>query len=439
MSEPVTPHSIDAERAVLGALMVDGSRLLDIAETLRVEDFFRAAHQQIYAVMHDLFQRGDAIDPLTVAARLDRLGQLEACDGPAYLTALTDGMPASANIEAYARIVRDHADRARLMKAAHKILADVKNSDADAREQIERAERLIFSVAQHRTGRDFIDAAALVADGIPAIDTLLERKTSLVGVPSGFVDLDAMTRGWQPGSLIFIAARPSIGKTAFAINAAYHAATHGVPVAFFSLEMSRLELFMRLVASVGRIDGHRLQSGYLNQTDYRTMSNAFVQIGESLLSICDEPNLGALEMRGKLRRLKARQALGLVVLDYLQLMQTGRAENRNLAIADISRSLKLMAREFNVPVVVLSQLSREVEKRAEKLPMLSDLRDSGALEQDADVVLFIHRPEVYKPKPDNAGLAEIVIAKQRNGPTGVVRLYWSKSETRFENRTGAYA
>jgi len=436
MSAPasVTPHSLEAERAVLASVLLDGDRFLDIADRLAPADFFRVAHQQIYAAMRELAQAGGKIDFLTVTERLGQHRQLDDVGGPAYLSQLTDAMPRSANIESYAAIVKDRADRARLLKAGRSIVGLAETADDSARALIDQAERLIFAVAQNDERGDFISAEQLVLEGVPQVEQLLEHKHGTTGIQTGFLDFDEMTRGLQPGSLVILAARPSMGKSAFALNLAAHAAAHGSTVGFFSLEMSRQELFMRLVAATGHVDGHRLQSGYVSQTDYSRLSHAFGQIASSSLFVDDSAVVGVLDVRGKARRLQAKHGLHLLVLDYLQLMQLpSGAENRNIAIGDISRALKLVGRELNVPVVALSQLSRETERRGDKKPMMSDLRDSGALEQDADLIVFIHRPEVYQATPDNEGVAEIIIAKQRNGPTGTVKLRWSKEWTRFDN------
>lgn len=428
-----TPHSLEAEKAVLGAILVDGDRFLDVADRLTSADFFRDAHGRIFTAMRELATAGVQLDGLTLRERLKQRGDLDAIGGPAYLYSLTDGVPRASNLEAYAQIVSDRATTARLAKAARRILAESEAAEEDAQELLDRAERAIFAVSDKSIRGDFIDATQLVTEGMQAVEKLMETKHGTTGVATGFEELDQMTRGLQPGSFVILAARPSMGKSAFALNLAYHAATHGHGVAFFSLEMSRQELFMRLVSSVGRLDGHRLQSGYINQSDYTRMNGAFAEIGQSGLFVDDSGTVGVLDLRGKARRLKTKHGLGLVIVDYLQLMQLGKAENRNLAVADASRALKLLARELNIPVIALSQLSRETEKRGEKKPMLSDLRDSGALEQDADLVMFIHRPEVYAKTDQNEGIAEIVIAKHRNGPIGTVTLQWDKTTTRFND------
>lgn len=436
-TDRVMPHSLDVERELIGSLLVEGARFLDIAGRVVAADFWRDDHRKVFGSIAELAKAGKSVDPLTVAARLEQKGeldQLDAVDGRRYLWDLTNEMVRSFNLEAAADIVRDRADRRRLIHAASKIADDAYGSTEDAKVILERAEKQIFDLAHQQVRGDFVSAEQLVTDGMPAIEQLMDTKKGVTGVATGFLDLDLLTRGLQPGALVLLAARPSMGKTSFALNVAHYAATHGTTVGLFSLEMSKEELLMRLVSSVGRIDGHRLQSGYVNQSDYDRISDAFTTVAHSRLFVDDSPGVGVLDMRGKARRLKARAGLDLVIVDYLQLMQLDRAENRNVAVAEASRALKLMARELEVPVVALSQLSRATEQRGgDKKPMLSDLRDSGALEQDADVVLFIHRPEFYHQTPENEGLAEVMIAKQRNGPTGVVKLRWSKAETRFDN------
>jgi replicative DNA helicase len=433
----VTPHTIEAEVAVLGGILINDTRLFEVVDVLDAGDFYRDAHQKIYRVILELSSEGGAVDLVTVQERLKRKGLLEDVGGPMYLSGLTSGMPRSTNVAHYARIVKESATRSGLINAANRILTDAAQADEDARTLLDKAEGLIFQLSQSAVTGDFVDAAQLVSEGIPAVESLLETKKGATGVSTGFADLDEMTRGLQPGSLALLAARPSMGKTALALNLAYNVAAAGKVVGFFSVEMARQELFMRLLASVSKIDGHRLQHGYVSQGDYTRMSDGFSRIANTGLCVDDSSVLSVLDIRGKARRLKARKGLDLVVIDYLQLMQLPKAENRNLAVADVSRALKLVARELNVPVLALSQLSRGLEGRGDKKPMLSDLRDSGALEQDADLVMFIHREEVYSPTPENAGCAELIIAKQRNGPTGNVKLVWHREQTRFDTKVSA--
>jgi replicative DNA helicase len=430
----IAPHLLEAERAVLGVALVHPDRVFDVLEAVRPAHFFRDAHRKICQAIVDVSARGQVVDTLTVRDQLHARGLVEDVGGPAYIASLADGIPHSTNVEAYAAIVREQALLRGVKEAATAMLQDASRDDAEARAVLDRAERSILSLAQQSVRSDFIDAPQLVREGFAAVERLLEEKRGVTGVASGFADFDDMTRGFQPGTLALVAARPSMGKTAFALNVAYAAARAGKVIGFFSIEMSRQELFLRLLASVGEIDGHRLQTGYVNQADYGRLSDAMTEIGDTGLFVDDSTDLTVLDVRGKARRLRARRGLDLVIVDYLQLMQLPKAENRNLAVAEASRALKLAARELEVPIIALSQLSRSVETRSgEKKPQLSDLRDSGALEQDADLVVFIHRPEVYGGTPENSGLAEIVIAKQRNGRTGTVKLTWLKEQTRFCN------
>lgn len=437
VSEPVTPHTLQAECAVLGAILIDNRRLDDVLDVVTPGDFFRDAHRRIYGAMLELSEEHAEIDTITLSERLKRANALEDVGGPAYLSGLADGVPRSTNARGYAERVKDASDLRRLEAAGKRIVALAQSAEDDARVLIDQAERAIFDLSQRRGRTEFLDGPTLASRGYTLIEKLLQTKRHVTGIESGFPDFDAMTKGLQPGTLILIAARPSMGKTSFALNLAFNAAGQGIHTAFFSLEMSWEEVFLRAVSSISRIDSHRMQSGHVSQTDYARISDAIGSITESLIHLEDAANVSLMDVRGRVRRLKAKHGLGLVVIDYLQLMQLPRAENRNIAVGDVSRGLKLIARELEVPMVVLSQLSRDSERRGgEKKPMLSDLRDSGALEQDADLVVFIHRPEVYDPKPDNAGLAELIIAKQRNGPTGTVKLSWLRDQTRFDSWSG---
>jgi replicative DNA helicase len=432
-AERVAPHSLNAEAALLGAILVQGDRILDAAPLVNVGDFFRQAHGHVFAAMRDLGTAGQGVDALTVAELLKQRGQLEGVGGHAYLFGLTDGLPGGTNVAAYAGIVRDHAQKRRLMAAAARILEDSARAEKDAKALVDDAERLIFGVSEADCARgEFSDAKALAEACYAELQELAEGGAP-VGVLTGFADFDHMTQGLKPGALILIAARPSMGKSAFALNVAWHAAKHAQTVGFYSLEMSKSEIGKRLVSSISGVDSQDIQRGRFAGADDVKIGQALAALSGSRLHVDDTANLSAFDVRGKARRLKAQHGLDLVIVDYLQLMQAGDAENRNIAIAEMSRSLKLLARELGIPVVALSQLSRETERRGDKKPMLSDLRDSGALEQDADLVAFIHRAEVYQQTPDNAGIAELIIAKQRNGPTGLVRLRWTKETTRFDN------
>lgn len=434
----LSAHTLEAERAVLGAVLAAPERLDDVLDVLVPSDFFREAHRALYGALLELAGAGRTIDLVLVLEHLRRAGTLEAVGGARYLSELMDGVPRSTNVAAYAGHVRDAADIRRLEAAGTKITALARTvCEDDAKTRIDQAERIVFDLSQRRGRSDFLDGAELARRGYAVVEKLLDTKRHVTGVPSGYPDFDALTRGLQPGTLTLIAARPSMGKTSFALNLAYHAAIEGHHTAFFSLEMGWEELFIRLVASTAQMDSQRLQGGFVNQAEFASLSDAIGAIAESAIHVDDNPHVGLMDVRGKARRLKAKHGLGLVVVDYLQLMAVPKAESRNVAVADVSRGLKLVARELGVPIVVLSQLSRDSEKRGgEKKPQLSDLRDSGALEQDADLVVFIHRPEVYDPKPEHAGVAELIIGKQRNGPTGTVKLAWIREQTRFASWSG---
>ena len=385
-----------------------------------------------------LNERHQAIDFVTLKEELSRGGDLDEVGGPAYVASLADGVPRATNVEYYARIVKEKSTLRNLIYAANKILTNAYGADQESDLILDEAESAIFSVADDRLKAGFVPMRDLVKESFPKIELLFEQKKLITGVPSGFVDLDTMTRGFQGGDLVIIAARPSMGKTSLVLNIAQHVALqpeHTVGV--FSLEMSKESLFLRLLTSEAQIDSHRLMSGAIGQKDYSKISHALETLSAMRLFIDDTANLGVLEMRAKSRRLQAEQkGLSLLVVDYIQLMSgRGRFENRTLELGAISRSLKGLAKELNVPVLVLSQLSRAPEARSDHRPQLSDLRESGALEQDADVVMLIYREDAYNRDPNHpdAGTAELIVAKQRNGPTGVVRLAFLREQTRFAN------
>jgi replicative DNA helicase len=384
-----------------------------------------------------LNERRDAIDFITLKEELQRGGDLDAVGGPAYVASLADGVPRATNVEYYARIVKEKATLRNLIFAANKILTNAYEADQEAEAILDEAETAIFAVAEDRLRGGFVAMRDLVKESFPKIEKLFEQKRLVTGVPTGFADLDEMTRGLQGGDLIIVAARPSMGKTSLVLNIAQHVAVQPELVAaFFSLEMSKESLFLRLLTSEAQIDSHRLMTGAIGQKDYGRLSHALESLSAMKLYIDDTPNVGVLEMRAKSRRLQAEHGLHLIVIDYIQLMSgRGRFENRTLELAAISRSLKGLAKELNVPIVVLSQLSRAPEARSDHRPQLSDLRESGALEQDADLVVLIYREDAYNrdPNNENAGIAELIIAKQRNGPTGVVKLAFLKEQTRFAN------
>jgi replicative DNA helicase len=434
--ERTLPHSLDAEKSVLGAVLIHNEAFNYAAEVISSRDFFRDAHRRIFEKMERLSERGDAIDLVTLKEELTRGGDLEEVGGAAYLVSLVDGVPRSTNVEHYARIVKEKAALRGLILASQQISARAYEAEDDPNVILDEAEQAIFAIAEDRARVGFVSMREIVDESMPKIEQLFEQRRLVTGVSTGFTDLDQMTRGLQPGDLVIVAARPSMGKTSLVLNIAEHASIKdGQTVGFFSLEMSREQLFIRLLTSVARIDAHRLMTGAVGSRDYEGLSHGVGVLSEARLFIDDSPGLGVLEMRAKSRRLAAEHGLGLIIVDYLQLMTgRGRFDNRTLELAAISRGLKGLAKELRIPVVALSQLSRAPETRSDHRPLLSDLRESGALEQDADVVLMLYRADMYPDaKPEEEGKAELIIAKQRNGPTGTVHLAFLKQHTRFED------
>jgi replicative DNA helicase len=436
-AERTLPHNLEAERSVLGAILVHNDAFNTAAQVIDGRDFYRDAHRRIFDRMVALSERGEAIDFITLKEELSRGGELEEVGGPAYVASLVDGVPRATNVEYYAKIVKEKATLRNLIYAANKILTNAYEADQESDLILDEAESSIFAVADDRLKAGFVPMRELVNESFPKIEQLFEHKRLVTGVPTGFVDLDEMTRGLQAGDLVIIAARPSMGKTSLVLNIAQHVAVQpDHTVGFFSLEMSKESLFIRLLTSEAQIDSHRLMSGHIADRDYSRISHALEKLSSMRLFIDDTANIGVLEMRAKSRRLQAEHGLSLIVVDYIQLMSArGRYENRTLELASISRSLKGLAKELNAPIVVLSQLSRAPESRSDHRPQLSDLRESGALEQDADVVVLIYRDDAYNRDPNNpdAGTAELIVAKQRNGPTGIVRLAFLREQTRFAN------
>jgi replicative DNA helicase len=436
-AERTLPHNLEAERSVLGAILVHNDAFNLAAQVIDSQDFYRDAHRRIFDKMVALNERHDAIDFVTLKEELAKAGQLDEVGGPAYIASLADGVPRATNVEYYAKIVKEKSTLRNLIYAANKILTDAYEADQESDVVLDQAESAIFSVADDRLKAGFVPMRDLVKESFPKIEQLFEQKRLITGVPTGFVDLDEMTRGLQGGDLVIVAARPSMGKTSLVLNIAQYVATQPeLVVGFFSLEMSKESLFLRLLTAEAQVDGHRLLSGAIGGRDYGRISHALETLSSMRLYIDDTANIGVLEMRAKARRLQAEHGLSLLIVDYIQLMTgRGRFENRTLELASISRSLKGLAKELGVPIVVLSQLSRAPESRSDHRPQLSDLRESGALEQDADVVVLIYRDDVYNKDPNSpdAGTAELILAKQRNGPTGTVRLAFLREQTRFAN------
>src|SRR5689334_5670085 len=433
------PHNLEAERSVLGAILLHNEAFNLAAEVVDSADFFRDAHRRIFDKMVALAERGDAIDLVTLKEELGRSGDLDDIGGPAYIAALIDGVPRSTNVEHYAKIIKEKSTLRHLIFSANKIVSTAYEAEEDADVILDQAEHAIFAIADDKVRDGFVSMKQLAQSSLDTIEKLHARKELITGVPSGFTDLDEMMSGLQPSDLIIVAARPSMGKTSLVLNIAQHVGTKtDMTVGVFSLEMSKEQLFLRMLTAEARIDAHRLRGGFLGERDWGKLSQALGTLSEAKVFIDDSPGIGVLEMRAKCRRLAAEHGLHMVIIDYVQLMQgRGRFENRTLEVASISRSLKGLAKELNVPIIVLSQLSRAPESRSDHRPQLSDLRESGALEQDADVVVFIYREDLYAdknaPPTENQGVAELIIGKQRNGPTGIVRLAFIREFTRFEN------
>jgi replicative DNA helicase len=437
--ERTLPHSLDAERSVLGAVLLRNEGLYEAAEALAPVDFYRSAHNGIFAAMLDLHKRQEPIDLVTLRESLTAGGQLEAIGGAAYLTRLVDGVPLSTNVAHYAAIVKDKATKRRVIQQAHTILDYAYDGEVSADELLNEAERRIFDLSQTEQRSDLVDGAGQVEEVMPMLESLLKgERRGVTGLGTGFVDLDAFTQGLQPTDLIVIAARPSIGKSSLVSDIARHVAIElQQPVAFFSVEMSRRMTTMRNIIAQARVDGLRLRSGYVNQGDYERILQATNEIERSKLFVDDCSGLRPMELRSKARRLAAKHGLSLVIVDYMQLMRGDRGvryENRQIEVASISRSLKGIAKELSVPLIAVCQLGRKVEERADKKPTLADLRESGAIEQDADVVGLIYRPGQGDPEADQ-GYAELIIAKQRNNPTGVMKMTWLSYASKFENYT----
>ena len=439
VADRTLPHNLEAERSVLGAILLHNDAFNLVAEVIDSEDFFRDAHRRIFDKMVKLAERSDAIDLVTLKEELGRAGELDTVGGPAYITALVDGVPRSTNVEHYARIIKEKSTLRRLIFSANKILATAYEGGDEADVILDNAERAIFEIADDKVRDGFVSLRSLAQTSMETIEKLHGNKELVTGVPTGFTDLDEMTSGLQPSDLIIIAARPSMGKTSLVLNIAQHVGTKtDMTVGVFSLEMSKEQLFMRMLTGEARIDAHRLRGGFLGERDWGKLAQAIGTLSDAKIFIDDTPSIGVLEMRAKCRRLKSEHGLHLVIVDYIQLMQgRGRFENRTLELGAISRSMKGLAKELSVPIIALSQLSRAPESRSDHRPQLSDLRESGALEQDADVVGFIYREDQYadktQPPTDAQGVAEIIIGKQRNGPTGVVKLAFIREFTRFEN------
>ena len=430
------PHNLDAEQSVLGAILLDNTAINPAGETLTSEDFYGEAHRVVFEAMVALSEDDSPIDAVTVAERLERSGQLERAGGLGYLSTLMDGLPRALNVADYARIVKDKSSLRNLISSANTIITSAISGDEPTDDIIDQAERRIFEIAEDKVKRGFLSIRDLVGETTHQLEELYERSDVVTGVPTGFKRLNTYTAGLQSGDLIIIAGRPSMGKTALALNIAQHVALrHDGSVGIFSLEMSTQQLVRRMISSEAQVDNQKINTGYLSKDELNGLINSLELLASKNIFVDDAANPSLLEMRSKARRLKAEHGLDLLIIDYLQLMSLGRFENRNLEIGAISRALKGLAKELEVPVIALSQLSRAPEARSHHRPQLSDLRESGNLEQDADVVSFIYREELYNPDdPSIEGEATLIIAKQRNGPVGDVPLVFLKQFTTFKER-----
>ena len=432
----VPPHNLQAEESLLGAMLLSRDAIAAAVEVVSADDFYKPVHGHVYDAITALFGQGEPVDPVTVADQLRRAGLLDAVGGPAALVTLQAGTPAVGSAARYGRIVEEHAMLRRLIGVAGEIAELGYEPPDDVALAVDRAESLVFDVAQRRVTDSMAPLRELLEQKLDHLEMLYERGESITGVPTGYTDLDERLAGLQPSNLVIVGARPSMGKTSFALGIAAHAALEAqTPVLFFSLEMSHLELTQRLLCAEARVDATRMRNGRLHESDWPKISHAVGRLAEAPMYIDDNPHLTVMEIRAKARRLKSRAGgLGLIIIDYLQLM-TGRhnAENRQVEVSEMSRGLKILARELEVPVVALSQLSRNLEMRADKRPQLADLRESGSLEQDPDVVMFIYREELYNPETPDRGTAEIIVSKHRNGPTGAVQLAFLDHYTRFAN------
>ncbi len=444
-SHRLPPQNLEAEMSVLGGVMLENEALNRALEHLNTDDFYRGSHQKIFKALLRLSERNEPADLVTLTAELKVHGDFEDVGGGSYLATLVDYVPTAANISYYCKLVKEKSVARKLIEASTEI-ATKGYEGGDMEEILDYAEKSIFEIAENRIRPSFFPVREILKDTFKTIEKLFDRKELVTGVPTGYQDLDKMTAGMQAGDLVIIAGRPSMGKTAFALNVAEYATTHAetkVPTVVFSLEMSKESLVQRMLCSVARVDAGRLRTGHLGESDWPKLTMGAGQLSEAPLFIDDTPAISVLELRSKARRLKAEHGLGLIVVDYLQLMRGSNTESRQQEISEISRSLKALAKELSLPVVALSQLNRSLESRTDRRPMMSDLRESGAIEQDADVIMFVYREAVYcedcknREKTCEKGHdkdAEIIIGKQRNGPIGTVNLTFRGQFTRFENQ-----
>ena len=433
----IPPQNLEAEQSILGSILLENSAINSVLEVLSKGDFYSEAHRKIFNVMVEISEKNEPVDLITLSNALRDKTLLDTIGGTAYLASLVDNVPSAANVANYAKIVKEKAILRGLIGSATEIITSCYETGSDVDQVLDQAEHSIFEISENKVRPSFYPIREIIKDSFRSIEDLYARKELITGVATGFEKIDDLTSGLQNSELIIIAGRPSMGKTAFALNIAQFAALEGqTPVAIFSLEMSKEQLAFRLLASEAKVDSQRLRKGFLGETDWPKLTTAAGRLSEAPLFIDDTPAITVLEMKAKSRRLKADTGLGLIVVDYIQLMRSGGyRDSREQEISEISRSLKALAKELKVPVIALSQLNRKVEDRTNRRPQMADLRESGAIEQDADVIAFIYRDEVYNKSEDNPekGIAEIIIGKQRNGPTGIVKLAFLEKFTSFEN------
>ncbi len=430
------PQNIEAEQSVLGAMLIRQEAITETQEILRADDFYREAHRIVYNAIEELFSNHEAVDLVTLTEQLRKTNNLDKVGGISFVTALANSVPTAANVVYHAKIVKEKAELRRLIDAATEIAAKAYADEDDVDDIMDDAEKKILAIAANQMRGNFVPISEIIISAIDRVERLYENQGGLTGISTGFSDLDQLTSGLQPSDLVLVAARPSMGKTAFTLNIATYAALHDSSVAFFSLEMSKEQLVQRMICSEGGIDSQRLRTGDLLDEEWTQLIATADRLSTAKIYIDDTPGITVMELRSKARRLKAEHGLDLVIIDYLQLMQGRSArsgDNRQQEISEISRSLKALARELDVPVVALSQLSRSVESRQVKKPMLSDLRESGSLEQDADIVMFLYREDYYNQETENKNITEVIIAKHRNGPIDTVRLFFHKEYTKFRS------
>ncbi|MFE4977194.1 replicative DNA helicase [Kitasatospora sp. NPDC056651] len=437
--ERVPPQDLDAEKSVLGGMLLSKDAIADVVEVLKPADYYRPAHEMIHGAILDLYARGEPADPITVAGELTKRGELQRVGGASYLHTLVNSVPTAANAEYYAQIVNERAVLRRLVEAGTRIAGMGYAAEGDVDEIVNAAQAQIYAVTEQRTNEDYAPLADIMEGALDEIEAIGSRQGQMSGVPTGFADFDALTNGLHPGQMIVIAARPAMGKSTLALDFARACSIHHkLPSVIFSLEMGRNEIAMRLLSAEARVALHHMRSGNMTDDDWTRVARRMPDVSEAPLFIDDSPNLSMMEIRAKCRRLKQRNDIKLIVIDYLQLMQSGgsrRAENRQQEVSDMSRNLKLLAKELEVPVIALSQLNRGPEQRTDKRPMVSDLRESGSIEQDADMVILLHREDAYEKESPRAGEADLIVAKHRNGPTATITVAFQGHYSRFVDMT----